>query len=53
MDQAPHDVITSPTLLGSVLVWSQPNYWRLLKTVKYWFLWLLPLRDLPQRKNEC
>jgi len=33
--QGPGGVTTSPTLLGPALVWSQQNYTRLLKTVKY------------------
>ena len=44
-----HDYI--PTLLGSVLVWSQQNYLRLLLTVRYFkSSWGCYSRDTPQRK---
>ena len=33
--QGPGGVITSPTLIGPVLVWSRQNYLRLLLTVRY------------------
>jgi len=35
VDLGPGGVITSPTLLGPVLVWSQHNYLRLLKNGTY------------------
>jgi len=33
--QGPGGVTTSPTLLGTVLVWSQQNYLKLLLIVRY------------------
>ena len=44
-------VITSPTFLGPVLVWSQQNYLRLLLIVSYFLLGLLPPRPSPKEKR--
>jgi len=35
VDQGPGGVTASPTLLGSVLVWTQQTYLRLLLSVRY------------------
>ena len=45
VDQGPSGVITSPTLLGPVLVWSQQSCQRLLKTMKYFET--LPIEKAP------
>jgi len=49
VDQGPVGVITLPALLGSVVVWSQQNYLKLVKNVRYFGL--LPLRPSPEGKR--
>jgi len=46
-------LVKSPTLLRPVLVWSQFNYQRLWKTVRYFeSTWACCPRDLPERKSR-
>jgi len=52
VNQRPGDVITPPTLRGPVLVWSQQNYLKLLRTVRYFeYSHSCCHSDPPQRKS--
>jgi len=52
VEHGPGGVTASPALLGPVLVWSQQNYLRLLKTVTYFESSCGCPRDPPERKSN-